>query len=68
MVITDWKKNINLDYPKRKEFLSPSVILTDSKLGFNDSEFWGTENIIEPENTIQNAIKKIQRKLKRLRN
>jgi hypothetical protein len=42
--------------------------LTDSKLGFNDSEFWGTENIIEPENTIQNAIKKIQRKLKRLRN
>jgi hypothetical protein len=35
---------------------------------FNDSEFWGTENIIEPENTIQNAIKKIQRKLKRLRN
>jgi len=68
MVITDWKKNINLDYPKRKEFLNPSVILTDSKLGFNDSEFWGTENIIEPENTIQNAIKKIQRKLKRLRN
>ena len=68
MVITDWKENNNLDYPKRKEFLNPSVILTDSKLGFNDSEFWGTENIIEPENTIQNAIKKIQRKLKRLRN
>jgi hypothetical protein len=68
MVITDWKENINLEYPKRKEFLNPSVILTDSKLGFNDSEFWGTENIIEPENTIQNAIKKIQRKLKRLSN
>ena len=67
-IYKDLPENINLDYPKRKEFLNPSVILTDSKLGFNDSEFWGTENIIEPENTIHNAIKKIQRKLKRLRN
>jgi len=66
MVITDWKQNASLDYPKRKEFLNPAIILTDSKIGFKDSDFWGTENIIEPENTIQNAIKKIKRKLKKI--
>jgi len=44
------------------------VILTDSKLGFRDDDFWGINNIIEPENTIENAIKKIKRKLKRLKN
>ena len=68
MVITDWKENTSLDYPKRKEILKSNVILTDSKLGFRDKDFWGINNIIEPENTIENAIKKIKRKLKRLKN
>ncbi len=68
MVITDWKENTSLDYPKRKEILKSNVILTDSKLGFSDKDFWGINNIIEPENTIENAIKKIKRKLKRLKN
>ncbi len=66
MVITDWVENKTFDSPKKKEFLKPTAILTDSKIGFNDLDFWGTDNIIEPENSIQNAIKKIQRKLKRL--
>ncbi len=66
MVVTDWTENENFDSLKKKEFLKPSVILTDSKMGFSDIDFWGINNIIEPENSIQNAIKKIQRKLKRL--
>ena len=68
MVITDWKENTGLDYPNRKEILKPNVILTDSKLGFGDEDFWGVDNIIEPENTIENSIKKIKKKLKRLKN
>ena len=68
MAITDWTENETLDFPKRKELVDPSVILADSKIGFKDLNFWGEDNIIEPENTIQNAIKKIQRKLKRLKN
>jgi hypothetical protein len=68
MAITDWIENETLDFPKRKELVDPSVILADSKIGFKDLNFWGEDNIIEPENTIQNAIKKIQRKLKRLKN
>ena len=67
MAITDWTENETLNFPKRKDLVDPSVILADSKIGFKDLNFWGEDNIIEPENTIQNAIKKIQRKLKRLK-
>ncbi|MAU64234.1 MAG: hypothetical protein CMC38_07860 [Flavobacteriaceae bacterium] len=67
MAVTDWTEDEALNFPKRKELVDPSVILADSKIGFKDLNFWGEDNIIEPENTIENAIKKIQRKLKRLK-
>ena len=66
MAITDWIENRTLDYPRRRELINPSIILTDSKLGFQDLNFWGENNIIEPENSIQNAIKKIKKKLDRI--
>ena len=66
MAITDWTENRTLDYPRRRELINPSIILTDSKLGFQDLNFWGEDNIIEPENSIQNAIKKIKKKLDRI--
>ena len=67
MAVTDWTEDEALNFPKRKELVDPSVSLADSKIGFKDLNFWGEDNIIEPENTIENAIKKIQRKLKRLK-
>ena len=66
MAITDWIENRTLDYPRRRELINPSIILTNSKLGFQDLNFWGEDNIIEPENSIQNAIKKIKKKLDRI--
>ena len=66
MAITDWIENRTSDYPKRKELINPSIILTDSKVGFQDLNFWGEDNIIEPENSIQNAIKKIKKKLDKI--
>ena len=66
MAITDWIENRTSDYPKRKELINPSIILTDSKVGFKDLNFWGEDNIIEPENSIQNAIKKIKKKLDKI--
>jgi len=66
MAITDWIENRTSDYPKRKELINPSIILTDSKVGFKDLNFWGEDNIIEPENSIQNAIKKIKKKLNKI--
>ena len=63
MAITDWelnKENISL---KNKEKLKPNVILNDKASGFSNPEFWGEYNVIEPDKSIENAIKKIQRKL-----
>lgn len=68
MLVTDWKLNNESNYPDKNNIIKPSIILADSKKGFEDLDFWGRDNIIEPDNSIQNAIKKIQRKLKRLRN
>jgi hypothetical protein len=39
--------------------------LEDEAIGFSDPDFWGEYNIIEPEKSIESAIKKIQRQLRR---
>ena len=36
-------------------------------VGFSDPDFWGQYNIIEPEKSIESAIRKIQRQLRRAR-
>ncbi|MBJ6367862.1 carboxypeptidase-like regulatory domain-containing protein [Snuella sedimenti] len=66
MAITDWKisdskfaKNV------KSNRLHPTTILIDQVSGFSDPQFWGEYNIIEPEKSIESAIKKIQRQLKR---
>ena len=40
-------------------------VLTDQTSGFSDPEFWGELNVIEPDKSIDNAIKKIQRNYKK---
>ena len=64
MVITDWEENPDKKMDP-KEKLRPTVILTDEASGFADPEFWGEYNIIEPEKSIEQAIKKINRQLRR---
>ncbi len=63
MAVTDWK--ISDEVSTKGEKLKPNVILTDKASGFADPEFWGEYNIIEPEKSIEAAIKKINRKLER---
>ncbi len=65
MAVTDWKKNIANQRLKGKERMKTSIILNDEAIGFADPDFWGEYNIIEPEKSIESAIKKIQRQLKR---
>ncbi len=65
MAITDWEKNISSKFPKVKERMKSSIILNDEALGFADPDFWGEYNIIEPEKSIESAIKKIRRQLRR---
>ncbi len=62
MAVTDWEKYTGALSDKDK-FITPSVVMVDDVTGFQDNAFWGKNNIIEPEKSIQNAIKKIQRKI-----
>ena len=41
-------------------------VITDEAKGFGDDDFWGAYNVIEPEKTIEVAIKKIQKSIKEL--
>ncbi|MFD1096498.1 carboxypeptidase-like regulatory domain-containing protein [Salegentibacter chungangensis] len=65
MAVTDWKNTSEDKIKKDKSFIKPSVVMVDDVSGFADVDFWGSNNIIEPEKSIQNAIEKIQRKLER---
>ena len=65
MAITDWKIVENKLAKNKKQILRPTTILTEKASGFSDPRFWGAYNIIEPEKSIESAIKKIQKQLKR---
>lgn len=65
MAVTDWEKNMAADYPKSRDRIKSSIILADEAVGFADPDFWGEYNIIEPDKSIESAIEKIQRQLKR---
>ncbi|TWO34409.1 carboxypeptidase-like regulatory domain-containing protein [Seonamhaeicola sediminis] len=65
MAVTDWEITNTKVAKIEKQMLRPSTILTDQASGFSDPEFWGEYNIIEPEKSIENAISKIKRQLKK---
>ncbi|MDO5981132.1 carboxypeptidase-like regulatory domain-containing protein [Flavivirga spongiicola] len=65
MAVTDWRiKDAVIEKPRNK-MMRPTTILADATSGFSDPKFWGLYNIIEPEKSIESAIKKIQRQLKK---
>ena len=66
MAITDWTNNITNNL-NRENRLRPSVILSDEASGFSDPEFWGEYNIIEPDKSIESAIRKISRQLSKIK-
>lgn len=62
LAVTDWQ--INNEKVKRDDtFLSRRVIMNDDVSGFADLSFWGENNIIEPDESIESAIDKIRNKL-----
>ncbi len=66
MAITDWKKNLDKETLKPKDRLKSSVVIADEASGFSDPRFWGEYNVIEPEKSIESAIRKIQKQLRKL--
>ncbi len=65
MAVTDWEKYVEAERPKIKDRLRSTIILSDAAIGFADPDCWGAYNIIEPEKSIESAIKKIQKQLER---
>lgn len=62
LAITDWKQ-VDSDPKKNTLRLRENVIMIDKVSSFTDLDFWGEYNIIEPEKSIETAIKKIQKKM-----
>ncbi|MBE0650267.1 MAG: carboxypeptidase-like regulatory domain-containing protein [Bacteroidales bacterium] len=58
----------NVEKQRLKFSLKSTEAFSDKVSDFQDPEFWGASNIIEPESSIQSAIKKISRKLDRWNN
>jgi hypothetical protein len=65
MAVTDWEINTKDKKIKNKDRLRPSVIITDAISGFSDPDFWGEYNLIEPDKSIESAIKKISNSIKK---
>jgi hypothetical protein len=65
MAVTDWGKTVEKKSNDFKDKLKPSVIITDEASGFSEPQFWGEFNVIEPEKSIDSAIKKIQKQLEK---
>jgi hypothetical protein len=66
MAVTDWK--VADEEPFRgADRLKINAIMEDEVSGFSDPDFWGDYNVIEPEQPIESAIKKIQKKLSRIK-
>ena len=65
MAATDWFDDVNKKVFKMKDRINPNVVIQDAVKGFSETEFWGEYNIIEPDKSIENAINKIQKKLKK---
>lgn len=64
MAVTDWQKDTGGKWARTHFRLKPDAVVADEAEGFFDPEFWGTENIIEPDKSIESAISKIRTKLK----
>jgi hypothetical protein len=61
LVNTNWE-NLDSQAQLNTQKLSPYVIMSDRIPNSADINFWGEYNIIEPEKSIESAIKKIKRK------
>lgn len=66
MAITDWELTSSSENKDLlKDRLRPSIIIADEVSGFSDLDFWGAYNVIEPDKSIESAIDKIRKQLKR---
>lgn len=64
VAITDRRENNIVKFANQELFKS-NMVLNEKIQDFADVDFWGEYNIIEPENSIENAIKKLSKSMKK---
>lgn len=64
MAITDRHED-NIVKFARQEVFKSNMVFEEKVQAFTDTDFWGNNNIIEPESSIENAIKKISKNMKK---
>ena len=64
VAITDRRED-NIVRFANQELFKSNMVFADKIKSFGDGDFWGNHNIIEPEESIQNAIKKISKSQKK---
>lgn len=64
LAMTD-KDTINVAKFKLRESLKPSEVFIDHVSSFYDEDFWGSYNIIKPEEPIESAIERIGKRLQK---
>lgn len=60
MVVTDMKEENVTNIPYKVSF-KPGQSLSDKVLDFQDDEFWGNYNIIEPTESLESAVNKLKK-------
>lgn len=61
IAITHWEKDT--EKRRNRDFINERIVMSDDVSGFADTAFWGDNNIIEPDKSIENAIEKIRSNL-----
>lgn len=65
MAVINWNPYNKNNAFKHSERLLPSSPIANRVLGFANPDFWGENNIIEPEKSIESAIEKIRLELEK---
>jgi hypothetical protein len=66
MAVTDWATADEKSF-KASDRLGLNVIMEEAVSGFSNENFWGDYNVIEPEQPIESAIQRIQKRLEDLK-
>jgi hypothetical protein len=64
VAITDRHDDNIMKFPNQEVFRS-NMVFAEKVQDFTDTDFWGEYNIIEPELSIENAIKKFSKSMKK---
>ena len=65
MAVTDQKTSSIIHNDNYSDVIKPSVVLSESTKGFGRPDFWGEYTVIEPDQSIEQAIERIIRQLNR---